>query len=123
MPKFLLDENTGGDLLRAFHRRARLGELPPVDVLRVGEAEAPPSGTLDPELLIWCEANDRILVSNDKRTIPGHLQEHFAAGRHSPGVLLIKRGTGVGQLVAELLYLSEAGNADDFRDQIQYIPL
>ena len=123
MLAFLLDENTGGDLVKAFHRRARLGELPAVDVVRVGEVDAPPTGTLDPELLLWCEANQRILVSNDRRTMPGHFATHLVSGRHSPGVVLIRRGTGIGQVVAELLMLTEAGHPDDFRNQIVYIPL
>jgi hypothetical protein len=123
MVAFLLDEDTHGGLMDAFRRRTRLGVLPAVDVLRVGGADAPAFSTLDPELLIWCELNDRVLVSEDKNTLPGHLNDHLTAGRHSPGVLLIRPGVSMAEVIDELVFLSEAGNPDDFRDQIAYIPL
>lgn len=123
MVAFLLDEDTDGDLLRALRRRSRIASGAGVDVLRVGEPDAPPSGTPDLDLLVWCEANQRVLVSNDRNTMPIHFAAHSAAGLHSPGVLLIRFGTALGAVIAELELLSMAGHPDDFRDQVVYIPL
>lgn len=122
MLRFLLDENTHGGLAEAFRRRKRLSTLPAVDVIRVGDADGPPAGIQDPELLIWAEEHDRIVVSNDKRTLPGHLQNHLASGRHSPGILFVKPGTGIAQLIDELVLISEACTPDEFRDRYQFIP-
>jgi hypothetical protein len=122
MPGILCDESTHGNLAKAFHRRTRLGELPAVDVLRVGEPGAPPFGTLDPDLLMWCEENDRILVSDDRNTLPAHLRDHLAAGRHSPGVLLMKNNTTIPKVV-ESAVLIAAVDPDLCRDQCVFIPL
>lgn len=115
MPALLLDENVRGTILSALRRPPSAGgEV--VDVVQVGEPGAPPKGTPDPVLLIWCEANDR-------STMPGHFHDHMAAGRHSPGVLLIRRRWKPSEVIVELGFLAVAGEPDDFRDLIQYIPL
>ncbi len=119
---FLLDEDTHGGVAEAFRRRVRLGTLPLVDVVYVGDPSAPPKGTQDPELLVWVEEDDRILVSNDRSTLIDHFLKHLAAGRHSPGVLIVKPGTGIGQLISELVLISEACTADEFFDRYQFIP-
>jgi hypothetical protein len=38
-------------------------------ILAVGELTAPPRGTLDPEILCWCEEHDLILVTNNRKSI------------------------------------------------------
>lgn len=123
MLAFLLDEDTDGNLLRALRRRSRMAGGVVTDVLRVGEPGAPPSGTPDSDVLLWCEVNQRILVSNDRNTMPGHFAAHLAAGHHSPGVLLIRFHAPLGVVVAELELISMAGDPDDFHDRIGYIPL
>jgi predicted nuclease of predicted toxin-antitoxin system len=79
--RFLLDENLSPRLVRAL-KRAR----PEIDVLRVGDAGAPPLGTKDPDLLVWCDQAQRLLVTNDRTTMPVHLDAHHAAGRQHWGM-------------------------------------
>lgn len=119
---FLLDEDTHGGVAEAFRRRVRLGTPPPVDVVYVGDPLAPSKGIQDPDLLVWAEEHGRVLVSNDRSTLIGHFQSHLAAGRHSPGVLIVKPGTGVGQLISEIILISEACTPDEFVDRVQFIP-
>ncbi len=66
--KYLLDENV--DPLYALQLR----RLNPDLVIRViGEPATPPKGTLDPEILCWCEENNFILVTNNRTSMPVHL--------------------------------------------------
>ena len=51
-PRFLLDEHVS----RAVQRQLRRFE-PRVEVLAVGDSDAPPKGTLDPDILTWIETN------------------------------------------------------------------
>ncbi|MFK0731876.1 MAG: hypothetical protein ACFKPT_22035 [Gloeotrichia echinulata GP01] len=39
---------------------------PAIDILRVGNPNAPPLGTLDPELLRYLEVSQRLLVTDQK---------------------------------------------------------
>jgi hypothetical protein len=123
MLKFLLDEDTPGPLESAIRRHNLRPDRLPIDFVRVGRTGAPPSGTTDPDNLIWAEAEDRILVSRDFNTLIQHLNDHLAAGRHSPGVLLIRPGHTYAQIISELEAIAHAGQPDDFRDRVQFIPL
>jgi hypothetical protein len=98
-PRFLLDEHVN----RAIQRQLRRLE-PQIEVLVVGDPEAPSKGILDPELLIWLEANGYILVSENRSTIPVHLAEYYTAGRHIPGILWIRPSASLGE-ITEYLYL------------------
>lgn len=123
MLKFLLDEDTPGPLEGAIRRHNLRPDRLPVDAVRVGRPGAPPAGTLDPDVLAWAEAEDRILVSRDFNTLAQHLADHLAAGRHSSVVLLLRPGHSYAQVIDELEVIAHAGSPDDFRDRVQFLPL
>jgi hypothetical protein len=116
--RFLFDECTDPDLIEALLRRE-----PIEDALRVGWPDAPPEGTLDPELLVLAESVNRVLVSNDRKSMPGHLADHFAAGRHTVGVILLRKYHSMRTYVEELLRLWSADEAEEWVDHTVYIPL
>jgi hypothetical protein len=118
---FLLDEHLRGVARRAVrHHNAKSAYV--IDAVWVGGPPDLPQGSLDPELLKWADTAGRILISHDRKSMPGHFQQHMMAGRHSPGVLLIRPGTTVAALVAELALIAHAGNPADYFDQIDFIP-
>lgn len=71
----MLDENLPPRLKTAILRLN-----PQIDVLRVGEPSAPPTGTLDPEILIYLEASQRLLVTDNRSSMPKHLTDHWDKG-------------------------------------------
>jgi hypothetical protein len=42
-------------------------------------------------------------VSNDRSTLVDHLKQHFAAGHHTWGVILMREGYSVGRYLDDLL--------------------
>ena len=56
--QYLLDEN-----LPPLYREQLLRLQPDLTVWMVGDPGVPPKSTLDPEILIWCEQNQFILVT------------------------------------------------------------
>ncbi|MCP4110246.1 MAG: hypothetical protein GY749_32785 [Desulfobacteraceae bacterium] len=117
-PRFLLDEHMNKAIQRQLYRMAQ-----DIDVLAVGDANAPPKGTSDAELLIWMEANGYILVTENRSTIPVHIAEHFSAGRHFPGVFWIRPNVSIGVIVEELYLIWLASEAEEYLDNALYIPL
>jgi len=115
--RFLFDEDTDPDLIEALLRRE-----PAVDALRVGWEGAPAEGTLDPDVLLAAESLGRMLISRDKQTMPDHLAAHFAAGRHTHGVALLRQGFSFGTHVGELLMLWSASEAEEWIDATLYLP-
>lgn len=84
--RFLLDENVPLLLKRALLRRE-----PRIDILRIGDAQSPPLGIPDPELLLFLEQSKRLLITLNRASMPAHLYSHYAAGRHTWGVLWVRK--------------------------------
>lgn len=116
--RFLLDEHVNRAIQRQLRRLA-----PRIEVLAIGDPGAPPPGTSDPEILRWLEENGYILVTENRSTIPGHLSEHFAAGRHIPGLFWIRPGVGIGRIIEELHLIWFASTTDEYWDRPLFIPL
>jgi hypothetical protein len=81
---YLLDEHIDPKLRAQLIRQA-----PDLVVWIIGDPGAPKRGTLDPDILLWCEANGFMLVTSDRRSMPVHLQAHLATGHHVPGILVL----------------------------------
>jgi hypothetical protein len=93
-----------------------------LDVVRVGELVALPLSSDDSTILAWAEQENRLLVTEDKHTMPQHLDRHLKGGHHVPGVLMIRPGTSVPELVEFLVLVAYASRAEEWQDRIEYIP-
>jgi hypothetical protein len=67
--------------------------------VRVGDAAELPLGAEDRDVLLWAEREGRILVTEDRHTMAGHLHRHLARGDHSPGILITRSGQRLRTLV------------------------
>ena len=119
--RFLLDENVPARIWQAIQRH-NLSGADPIDVVRVGDSEDLPLGIGDPEILLWAEREDRILVTNDRSTMAAHLDAHLEAGHNSPGLFLIRPGTDIPRLVEFLAVATQASRPEEWRDRIEYVP-
>jgi hypothetical protein len=119
--RLVLDEQLRGPLWSAVRRHNAAG-VDVIDVTRVGDPPDLLLGTLDPELLIWCEREGRVLVTKDWTTMPGHLAAHLQKGRHSPGILIPRPGPTLRQLAFFLALATYAFDPAEVQDQIRFIP-
>lgn len=115
--RFLLDEHVD-PVMVAKCRQASAG----IDIVHVGDPGAPPFGTLDPDLLRYCESEHRMLLTRDYSTMPGHIQDHLATGHHHWGVLYLRRGHGLDEYVHEVQLIAEASQAHEWQDVQDWIP-
>lgn len=116
--KYLLDENVDKVYQRQFIRRNHS-----LVMWVVGNPGAPPRGTLDPEILCWCEAHNFLLVTNNRTSMPVHLSDHIAKGRHIPGIVILNDKLSIGQTVDELILIAEGSFEYEYQDQIIHLPL
>src|SRR4051794_35399330 len=98
--RYALDEQLRGPLWNAVQAHNAAG-IDPIDVVQVGDPADLPCGTPDPVILLGAEREGRLLVTRDVSTVPGHLAAHLAAGHHSPGVLIVRRG---GVVVPQVIF-------------------
>lgn len=117
-PRFLLDEHVN----KAIQRQLRRLELT-IEVLAIGDTGSLPTGTSDPEILMGMEEHGYILVTENRSTIPGHISDHFFAGRHFPGVFWIRPGVSIGAIIEELYLIWLTSEAEEYQDCTLFIPL
>lgn len=114
--RYLTDEN-----LDPLYKKQLLLKMPGLVVYGVGDIGTPPKGTLDPEILCWCEENNFILITNNRKSMPPHLREHLAQGRHIPGIITFSTEMRIGNVIDGLLLIAEAGRAEEYQDRIEYL--
>jgi hypothetical protein len=115
---YLLDEH-----MPPAYQAQMLRHEPALVVWKVGASGAPPRGTLDPEILLWCETNDFVLVTNNRKSMPVHLADHLAAGRHIPGILTVDITRDMAGNMDELLLVALVAVPGEYADRILYLPL
>jgi hypothetical protein len=115
--RFLLDENLSPRLKLALQHLS-----PAIDVLRVGDPGAPAFGALDPAILDYLEVAQRLLVTDNRVSMPDHLENHWANGGHTWGLFWIKPETPIGRLAQELFLVWEASEAEEWVDRLDWLP-
>ncbi len=79
-------------------------------------------GATDHVLLQKCALENRLLVSHDIKTMPGHFA-HFIPRQSSPGVLLIPQKVGVRLAIESLLMIWNSYDGSEWQNRICYLPL
>src|SRR5437660_528361 len=118
MIRYLIDEN-----LEPLYKAQLLIKKPDLMVYSLGDPGTPSKGTLDPEILCWCEENDFILITNNRKSMPAHLVVHLSQGSHIPGIITLNSEMSVGGTIEELILIAEEGNPIEYQDRIVYLPV
>jgi hypothetical protein len=84
---------------------------------------APQLGKLDPELLRYLDGTQRALVTSNRASMPTHVREHLAEGGRLWGIFLVRPGTPIAATAQELLMIWETSDAEEWTDQVDWIPL
>jgi hypothetical protein len=111
--RFLLDENLSKQI-----KQAVLRINPNIDILSVGEPDAPTFGTLDPEILNYLESAQRLLITDNRRSMPEHLQAHWAKNKQIWGLCWVRPKTSIGQLAESVCLIWEMTEAEEWVDVV-----
>jgi len=115
---YLMDENVA-----PIYQTQLLRREPDLVVWAVGDEGSPPKGTLDPDILIWCEKHGFVLVTNNRTSMPPHLAEHLAQGHHVPGIFILNPKMSIGETIEELILIALASEDDEYQNYITHLPL
>lgn len=112
---FQADADLDGRALRGLRRAA-----PEIDIRTAAAAEL--DGVKDPDVLRIAADSGRILVSQDRRTMPWHFTR-YTATEQSPGVILLREAIPIAIAIEELVLIWSASEAEDWRGRLVWIPL
>lgn len=116
--KYLLDENVDPSLRRAVHQH-----WSEIVIWIIGDPGAPKHGTSDPDILIWCEANNFSLVTNNRASMAIHLQNHLSKGRKVPGIFILNPDMTMGEVVQELALICGASESQEYYNMLNFLPI
>ncbi len=94
MLRLLSDENFNGDIVRGLLLRRPNLNLLRVQDIGLGEAD-------DPTILEWAAANNRIVLTHDRATMPDFAYARVVAGQPMPGVFVFDDRMPVRQAIEE----------------------
>jgi hypothetical protein len=117
-PQYLLDEHITPRLKAALLRLD-----PTIAIVSIGDPETPALGAQDPDILRFVEQRQQILVAQDYRTLPDHASDHRDAGGQHWGIFLVRPGAGIGETAAALYEIWVCSEAEEWIDQVVWIPL
>jgi hypothetical protein len=114
--RFLADQNFDHDILSGVLRHEPTLDI--VTALGVGLDRTP-----DPEILAWAASAGRVLLTHDVNTVPTHATERIREGLAMAGVCIVPRSLPIGRAIEDLLLVAVCITADEWRDQIRYLPV
>jgi hypothetical protein len=84
---------------------------------------APPLGTSDPHILLYREREQRLLITNNRASMPGHSAVHLAAGHHHRGILKTHtQRPAIGPLAETTYLIWGASEAEEYIDIQNWVP-
>jgi hypothetical protein len=116
MIRLLADEN--------FNRKVVRGVLrihPRFDVVRAQNVGL--VGVPDPGVLAWAAAEGRIVLTHDKKTMPGFVAARLARSEPMPGLFVVDDWASASRVIDDLLEIDGASDHDEWAGQTVYIPM
>jgi Domain of unknown function (DUF5615) len=114
--KVAADENFDNRILRGLLR-----VIPSLDIIRIQDTEI--FGLEDEAVLEWCDAEKRILLSHDYKTIPKYAYERLQAGQNFAGIIMIPKDQALLQSIEEIHLLLETLEPQEWMNLVHYLPI
>lgn len=116
MFRWLADENFNGDIVRGMMLRDRL-----LDLHRVPDAGL--AGASDTVILEWAAADNRIVLTHDRATMPRFAFERVQARQPMPGVIAVNDRMSVGRAIEELLLVAAVMQPAELAGRVLFLPV
>jgi hypothetical protein len=115
-PRFLADHDFNEHIVVGVRRSE-----PTIEFSRVrdlGMSDRP-----DAEILEYADQQRLLIVSHDVNTMPAAAYVRLAAGKTIAGLLMVQQTDPVGVIIENLLLIWSASEAEEWNNQICFLPL
>jgi predicted nuclease of predicted toxin-antitoxin system len=113
--RYQADADLNEDIVTGVCRRA-----PEIEFQTAYEARL--SGVKDSEVLALAAREGRILVTHDRKTMPGYFGE-FIKSHKSPGLFIITQNAELLLVIEELILIWSASEAEEHVNSVRALPL
>lgn len=116
MLRLVSDEDFDGRITKGLRRKQ-----PDLDLVRVQDValrERP-----DERILEWAAFEDRVLLTHDRTTIPGHVKQRLAADLPVTGAIIVSQWMKIGHAIDEIRLVVACSHPDEWTDRILFVPL
>ena len=113
--RYQADADLNEDIVTGVRRRA-----PEIDFQTAHEAGL--GGMKDFEVLALAASEGRILVTHDRRTMPGHFGKFVESG-NSPGLFIVPQYAELLPVIEELILIWSASEAEEYVNSVRAVPL
>lgn len=112
-----VDFDVHGEIVRGLLRRE-----PRLDLRRARDVL--PEGATDPTVLDWSRAEHRVLLTNDRNTMPDHAYRRIEAGLPSVALIVTTNEQSIGSAIEDILLVSECMSENEIHERlVVYLPL
>ncbi|MGA2215711.1 MAG: DUF5615 family PIN-like protein [Bryobacteraceae bacterium] len=80
-------------------------------------------GASDSTVLRLAAESGRILTSHDRKTMPAHLARFLESYSSSGVIIIVSQELDVGAAIEDLLIIWAASDAEEWRNQLGFVPL
>lgn len=114
--RYLADEDVRADIIQGL--RSWESDIDILDVKTAGLR-----GTWDPALLELAAQQNRIMISHDRETMIQYFSKRVEARKSAPGLFIVpQEPSAIGGVIESLLLVWSASDAEEWRNQIVYLP-
>jgi hypothetical protein len=115
-PRFLADHDLNEQIVTGLFRRE-----PALECVRARDIGM--NERSDTEVLTYAADNELIVVSHDVNTMPSAAYERMNSGQKMSGLFMVKQSDPVGPVIANLLLIWSASEAEEWEGQVCFLPL
>lgn len=115
MIPLLADHSLSSDIVAGLRRR-----LPQADILRAIEVQLHTKE--DPGVLEWAAKAQRVLLTSDQHTMIGNAWDRVIKNMPMPGVIYIDQQLSIGNVIEELVLISEITEMPEWKDVVKHLP-
>ena len=114
-PRFVADADFNHKIIVGLRRRE-----PSVDFLSAHDGGM--VGLPDPDVIGVAADAGRVLVSHDRKTMPGHFAK-FRETRSGSGIIIVSQSLDIGVAIEDLLLIWAATDAEDWVNRLGFVPI
>lgn len=115
-PTFLADNDLNEQIVGGVLRRE-----PTIAFTRVRDVAL--AGARDPEVLAYAADRGLIVVSHDVNTMPAAALARIERSLSMPGLFMARQTSPIGPIIESLVLIWSTSEAEEWKDQILFLPI